>query len=269
MAVPIDWVPVLNASAAVIPSGGVMHITGQDPATGAMTVSQVATDGDRTVLVNGMSMIPPSAFGQGHFGPRVIVAYDPTDGIPVTGQIWGAKAGTFFLGADLNGTSRKGFYILGGAGLGLVNAIRWELVPRGFPATLTTCYQGPGYGYSWEQTHLDTDTGTIDIPTIDPATGGLAFCFDGTTTLGPGTTCWIEPSPDGAGYIITSWDVLHPCSSSSSGSSSGGGVEIVSNVLCSGSGLEVDFSNLTGWVTIGGQRFPVSFSLQSPGGSGP
>ncbi len=50
-------------------------------------------------------------------------------------------------------------------------------------------------------------------------------------------------------------------SSSSSSSTSGGGVEIVSDVSCDAGGLLVDHKMLTGYVTINGRRYPVSFDL--------
>ena len=143
-----------------------------------------------------------------------------------------------------------------------------------FPAVLTSCYEGPGAGYSWAVTHLDVPSGAFVTPRV-PITGAQAFCFDGTQTLGPGTECWIESSPDGPGYVVINWDVLHLCgspssssssssgsSSSSSGSSSspnGNSVEVVTNVECSASGLNVDLKTLTAYIQIGSQKFPVTF----------
>lgn len=118
MSAPVDWVPVLNSTSEVIPSGGLMRVTGQDSTTKALTVAK--PDGtDAPILVNSFAVVPPNGTGMGTFDPRVIIAYDPADGVPAVAETWGASSGTWLAKKDA-----KGFLVLGGTGLNLVNAVR-------------------------------------------------------------------------------------------------------------------------------------------------
>lgn len=119
MRAPLDWVPVTNSTAEVIPPGGLMRVTGLDEATGHYTVAKPDRDGDVSVLVNGLTAIPASGEGQGTWSPRCVLAYDSADGAPIVDDAWGAVRNSW-----LAGRSRFGFLAKGGAGQGLVNAIR-------------------------------------------------------------------------------------------------------------------------------------------------
>lgn len=123
MAAPIDYTPVRNTTDEVIPSGGLLRVTGIDADTGAFLVGLPDADDDPAVGVNGLGLIPAGAAGQGHFDPRAIAAYDAADGTPQPGEAWGVKAGDWRLRKGY-----AGFRVLAGVGLGLVNVVR---VPAG------------------------------------------------------------------------------------------------------------------------------------------
>ena len=91
-----------------------------DPSTSALVIRKPTGDGLRQVLVNGAAGIPAGRLGQGYLAPRVIVAYDPVAGSPSVGDEWGSESGSWLLG-----TTPGGFMILGGAGNGAVNAVRY------------------------------------------------------------------------------------------------------------------------------------------------
>ncbi|MDB5312654.1 MAG: hypothetical protein JWO38_6856 [Gemmataceae bacterium] len=221
MAAPTDWVPVLNTTGEVIPAGGLMKVTGVDPGTGALSVAKPDTNDDASVCVNGFALIPANGTGQGSFDRRAIVAYDPVDGTPAAGDSWGAKAGTW-----LAKKSQHGFRVLGGAGLGLVNAVRAGV--RGFEAVLTSFYDAK-QGYSWKREKLDTTVpGYVDA--VPGLSGKQAFSYVGETDLLPGTLGWMEPSPDGPGWIF-----IHCCGNLSSSSSSSGSSSSSSSSNPSGS----------------------------------
>lgn len=89
------------------------------------------------------------------------------------------------------------------------------------------------------------------IATVFDYCNGGVFTFD--SMEGVGSLIYTGPQTitlTGAG----------PCSCNQSSSSSSG-VEIVSDVSCDGGGLKVDKETLTGFVMIGGKRFPVVFEL--------
>ena len=120
-AAPYDPVPVLNTTKEDIPPYAVMESTGHvHKETGSLGIRKPTGDGLRQVLVNGPSAIPAGRVGQGYLAPRVVVAYDPTAGLPGVGEEWGSETGSWLLG-----TTPGGFVILGGAGGGNVNAVRY------------------------------------------------------------------------------------------------------------------------------------------------
>lgn len=120
-----DAIPVKNTTTEVIPAFGLMRRVDVND-DGVLTVAKPDTDG-QVVLVNGPTAIPPSTYGnataqgQGTYNPRVLIAYDNTDGTPANGETWGAKSGDW-----LARKNQPGFIIDGGAGKGVVNAIRWQ-----------------------------------------------------------------------------------------------------------------------------------------------
>lgn len=119
MAAPIDYVPAKNATAEVIPAGGIVRVVGLDTDTGAFLVDKPDVDGSGYVAVVGMALIPAEGFGQIHFDPRAIAAFDRADGTPAPGETWGARAGSWLLRKG-----ETGFVVTAGAGLGQVNVVR-------------------------------------------------------------------------------------------------------------------------------------------------
>ncbi len=182
-AAPYDPIPVLNTTSEDVPAYAVLEPIGQiDAKLGALLIRKPTGDGLRHVLVNGATAIPAGQPGQAYLAPRVVVAYDTTAELPMVGDEWGSEAGSWLLG-----TTPGGFIILGGAGGGAVNAVRY-----------------------------------------------------------------------GVGEVVGS--------SSSSSSSGGNGIEVVTDVICTpDDGLLVTFSNLNGFVMIGGRQYPVTFQLGSSG----
>lgn len=110
-------VPVYNTTSDVIPGFALMKRTGVN-ADGQITVAKPDADG-LVCMVNGPLAIGPSSVGQGSWDVQAIIAYDPQDGAPAAGETWGAGTGSWIARKD-----KSGFLIDGGAGFGLVNAVR-------------------------------------------------------------------------------------------------------------------------------------------------
>jgi hypothetical protein len=116
----IDWFPVRNRSGEVIPSCGLVLVTGMDADTDDVAeVDQPDTDDDPRVAVLGRGVVLDDGYGEATFDNRVVVAYDEADGTPASGEEWGVKAGNWKLRSGY-----KGFTIIGGASGGLVHAAR-------------------------------------------------------------------------------------------------------------------------------------------------
>lgn len=133
MAAPTDYVPAKNSTTEVIPAGGIVRVAGIDTDTGAFLVDKPDVDGSGYVAVVGMALIPAEGFGQIHFDPRAIAAYDRADGTPAPGESWGARAGSWLLRKG-----ELGFVILDGFGIGLVNVVRLGGVTNEFVAASIT-----------------------------------------------------------------------------------------------------------------------------------
>ncbi|QEG28992.1 hypothetical protein GobsT_37810 [Gemmata obscuriglobus] len=112
-----DWVPLSNASGGPVPSCALARVTGV--ANGLFTVDTPDADGDPHLVAVGFSLVPTGGRGTGTFDPRAVLAYEEADGTPQPGEEWGAGAGTWKLRKG-----KTGWRILGGAGRGLVNAVR-------------------------------------------------------------------------------------------------------------------------------------------------
>ncbi len=127
-----DWVPVYNGSGEMIPSCALARVTAVSSA-GVVAVDKPDTDDDGCVIVLGFTIVPSAGTGQGTFDPRVVVAYEEADGTPAAGEEWGAAAGSWKLRSG-----KTGFRILGGAGAGLVNAVRLGAPGPAYTSPLTT-----------------------------------------------------------------------------------------------------------------------------------
>jgi hypothetical protein len=114
------WLPVENTTTDIIPSFAVAKVT--DVVDGIAQIEQCDTDDDPGVIVLAGAVVPSSdstGRSEGTYDPQVIVAYEESDGVPQPGEIWGPANGSWKLRSG-----RTGFQILGGAGGGVVNAVR-------------------------------------------------------------------------------------------------------------------------------------------------
>jgi hypothetical protein len=130
-----EWFAVKNASGEIVPSGALARVTGLSD--GCLTVEKPDADSDADlVVVDARAQIPAddTATGQASYANRVVVAYDEADGTPAAGEEWGSAAGEWKLRSG-----KSGFLILGGAGKGLVNAVR----KRGSPTVPATSWRSP------------------------------------------------------------------------------------------------------------------------------
>jgi hypothetical protein len=117
---PTKWLPVENTTTDIIPSFAVAKVT--DVVDGIAQIEQCDTDDDPGVIVLAGAVVPSSSStgrSEGTYDPQVIVAYEESDGVPQPGEIWGPASGSWKLRSG-----RTGFQILGGAGGGVVNAVR-------------------------------------------------------------------------------------------------------------------------------------------------
>jgi hypothetical protein len=135
------------------------------------------------------------------------------------------------------------------AGIGVSNRsgpVQIRTTQLGFPAELTSDYDaggsgsgGVGTGYSWKRKRLVPG---LAEPFVNPGVqlaGSNAYSFVGDQNLVAGTDGWMEPSPDGSGFVF-----VHRNSHSGSGTDDGGGsctletvsFDVVTSSTCDASG---------------------------------
>lgn len=156
----LHWEKVKNAGSTEIPAHGLMRVTGEDEASGALTVDQPNADHQADVLVNGPLAIPVGGFGIGTMGSPVLLAYEMANGSPaiggsvgVAGGSWKAKKhyigfkaltsgedGIVFVARDTSGDSTDAALWSGG----LVSDGSRDL--RGDPAGTGVSFQAMGAG---------------------------------------------------------------------------------------------------------------------------
>lgn len=183
------WVRILNVdpSQLDIPAYGIVEIAGDSDDNGVFPVRMPTSDGSKMVLIVAGGNLPYQATGQASWASPIPCRYDPNDGLPVTGEVWGPAAGSWLLRKG-----KSGFRIFGSPGNNVVNVVR---DPTAVPA------YGSGYGHpalfgaaSWESiTALSFAACTVTIETTTfylstDANGGLLFAetpVTTTATLGP------------------------------------------------------------------------------------
>lgn len=183
------WVRVLNTdpSQLDIPAYGIVEIAGDSDQNGVFPVTMPTSDGSKMVLILAGGNLPYGSTGQASWASPIPCRYDPNDGTPVTGEIWGPALGTWLLRKG-----KSGFRIFGTPVNNVVNVVR---DPTAVPA------YGSGYGHpvlfgavSWESiTALSFAACTVTIETTtyylsSDANGGLLLAETPVTTtasLGP------------------------------------------------------------------------------------
>lgn len=100
---------------------------------------------------------------------------------------------------------RKKVAAVGGVGVSTAagGATHVRTTQLGFAAELTSGWSATT-GYSFKRRKLDTTASPITLvnPGVQP-TGDRAYEVGGNTGLTAGAPVWLEPSPDGAGYLFT------------------------------------------------------------------
>jgi hypothetical protein len=86
-----------------------------------------------------------------------------------------------------------------GVSTGTAGALHVRSTQLGFAAELTGGWDA-STGYPWKRLRLDGVT--VGNPGVQPAGTG-AVAVGGDTGLTGGTRGWLEPSPDGVGYLFT------------------------------------------------------------------
>lgn len=105
----LRWLAVQNDTSEAVPAFAAMRVTGEQ-ADGAFTVDKPNRDGQTDLLFNGPLDIPAGLAGQGYRELPASALYEPGDGAPAAGEVWGAQAGNWRLRKG-----RPGFVVLGGA----------------------------------------------------------------------------------------------------------------------------------------------------------
>lgn len=120
----VVWIPVINASGETIPGGALMEPfanppthNGQDE-DGNWYVRKPTEDGNTRVIVNGEAEIPDGGTGQGHRDTMAVLLYDTTEDLPLSGDQYGSKAGSWQAHKDFAG------FRIDHAGNGRANAQR-------------------------------------------------------------------------------------------------------------------------------------------------
>ncbi len=93
------------------------------------------------------------------------------------------------------------------SGIGISNtngSSGWVAPQVGFPAIITSTFS-QDTGYDWERLILN---GGVTPPVVEayegPLTGQNAVAIDNDETLTVDTRCWLEPDPNGAGFLLVS-----------------------------------------------------------------
>lgn len=200
------WVRILNVdpSQLDIPAYGIVEIAGDSDDNGVFPVRMPTSDGSKMVLIVAGGNLPYQATGQASWASPIPCRYDPNDGLPVTGEVWGPAAGSWLLRKG-----KSGFRIFGSPGNNVVNVVRDPTAVPAYPS---------GYGshpvlfgaVSWHSiTALSFSVCTVTIETTTfylstDANGGLLLAETPVTTtasLGPfplhGTVSITIPSQTG------------------------------------------------------------------------
>jgi hypothetical protein len=115
----VHWVDVYNTAAETAPAFALLQVVSTND-DGTVNVALPDVDGldPRQLLVNGPIDMAAASYGQAHAAFPAGVLYDPADGTPAAGEIWGAKEGEWKLRKGY-----PGFRVLGTADpeTGLVN----------------------------------------------------------------------------------------------------------------------------------------------------
>lgn len=174
----VVWIPVINASGETIPGGALMEPfadppthNGQDE-DGNWYVRKPTSDGNTRVIVNGEAEIPDGGTGQGHRDTMAVLLYDTTEDLPLSGDQYGSKAGSWQAHKDFAG------FRIDHAGNGRANAQResggGSLVGKLVKCVSATAAAGSGVG-------AECYSATIKNPT---ATGQL-------TSFASGSNVWL------------------------------------------------------------------------------
>ena len=107
----IRWHPFKNESGETVPAWAVLYVQGIDGATGLYSVGQPQVDGMTigSAMFNGPAAVPAGGYGSCTRDWPATALYDPNDGEPVAGQIWGTGAFQWALRLG-----QPGFEIQGG-----------------------------------------------------------------------------------------------------------------------------------------------------------
>lgn len=96
----IRWMTVSNASGEDIPGGGLVRVTGSD-ADGVLIVDKPNVDSQSPLMIANPWGALTGDYGVASAEDMIPAVYDPADGTPAVGEMWGAKSGEWKL--------RKGF----------------------------------------------------------------------------------------------------------------------------------------------------------------
>lgn len=136
----VRFLSVYNDSGVTAPPGAAMRITRID-GNGIAHIDKPDTNGQIDGIVfNDRISLPAASYGSATQETPAVVAYTENDAessgdIPRNGEIWGTVAGSWFLSRAGCG---NGWFVLGGAGEGLVNVTVADNKPRKFRITSRT-----------------------------------------------------------------------------------------------------------------------------------
>lgn len=106
----IRWHPFKNDSGEAVPAWAALRIVGIDGNKVLYTCRKPNADGIADVVFNGPAEVPEGGHGLCTRDFPAFVLYDPADGLPAAGQVWGTKANSWKLRKG-----QSGFIIHGGA----------------------------------------------------------------------------------------------------------------------------------------------------------
>jgi hypothetical protein len=105
----VVWIPIYNSTNETIPGGALMEPfanfpihNGQDQA-GNTIVRRPTKSSDPRVIVNGATAIAPGKTGFGHRDSMATIAYDTLEALPISGDSYGSKRGSWIAARGQTG----------------------------------------------------------------------------------------------------------------------------------------------------------------------
>lgn len=255
------FVRVLNTEGVAIPPFAALEVCGYDKEENTFYVRKPTVSGRNDCLFNGRTPIRANKTGQAVVGASEVAALFAPDGTtPEPGEIWGTKAGEWYLTPQSTG------YVV----RFIVSTHRSSLVVMKAPSTLVETLRITGLNPGGEvpRTYYPAVVQKLNVASDEYEDTIVTCWFRDLYAEEPSVGERIRCTHVGNGGPATDYRPLYEGRTEevgvggSSSSSSSSGPTVVTLVECyPGSGLYVVSGTLSGSVTIRGRNYPVTLTV--------